>query len=270
MTDLDVDAVTRLVEHVAATVVAPRFRALVAGEVSEKGPGDLVTVVDTESEAALTRGLADILRVPVVGEEATSARPETLDVLRTARRAWLVDPLDGTRAFVEGNPDHAVMVALVEHGEAVAGWICLPEHGLIFAAQRGAGAYLNGRRLRGPHPVGPLRGGIATFYLGPDVADRVTEAVRGLGSAAETNARLWSGAEYSRLARGEHDFAVYARTWPWDHGPGAVILRETGGVSRWLDGTDYRPDGRGEGFLIVAGHPETYGRVSGVLRPALG
>src|SRR5665811_2510604 len=65
--DRDVDAVTALVEHVAATVVAPRFRDLRDGEVREKAPGDVVTVVDTAAEAALVRGLAEIAPgVPVV------------------------------------------------------------------------------------------------------------------------------------------------------------------------------------------------------------
>ena len=96
---LDVDAVTALVEHVAATVVAPRFRDLRDGEVREKAPGDVVTVVDTEAEATLVRGLAEIAPgVPVVAEEAAAARPELLDLIVGAPRAWVVDPLDGTPA----------------------------------------------------------------------------------------------------------------------------------------------------------------------------
>lgn len=255
---MDVAAVTGLVEHVARTVVAPRFRDLVAGEVREKSPGDLVTVVDTEAEAALTAGLQAIAPgVPVVGEEATAERPELLDLLADAPRAWVVDPLDGTQAFVDGSPDHAVMVALVEHGECVAGWICLPEHGETYVAERGSGAFRNGERLtRAAAPADPasLRGGLAVRYLPVALRERLVRAAADRLPGLTVEDRLWSGFEYARLASGVHDVALYWRTWPWDHAPGAVLLRELGGSSRRLDGSDYRPGRAGEGLLLAADH----------------
>lgn len=258
---VDVEAVTALVTHVAETVVAPRFRDLVAGEISEKGPGDLVTVVDTEAELALTEGLRLILDVPVVGEEASAARPSTLDAL-SAPRVWVVDPLDGTQAFVDGSPDHAVMVGLVADGEPVAGWICLPAHGETYVAQRGAGAFRNGRRLSRPAPpqdVAALRGGLATWHMPAAMRRRAA----GFGPGVTTG-RQWSGYHYARLASGDEDFLLYWRTWPWDHVPGAVLLREVGGVSRRLDGADYRPDAGREG-LLAAADDATYRQVRGLL-----
>ena len=266
----DVDAVTALVEHVAATVVRPRFRDLLAGEVSEKAPGDLVTVVDTEAEAALIEGLAAIAPgVPVVGEEGTAAEPERLGLLAHAARAWVVDPLDGTQAFVEGSPDHAVMVGLVEHGEAVAGWICLPEHGRTYVAQRGAGAWVGAQRLTRPAPAtdpADLRGGLAKWAVSPGLRGRLAQSGP-FGRDVSLHGRLWSGYEYSRLASGEQDFLVYWRTWPWDHVPGAVLVREVGGVSRRLDRQEYRPDGVAEPLIAAADAP-TYERVLEILRLA--
>ena len=270
MRSVDVDAVTALVQHVAATVVRPRFRDLLAGEVSEKGPGDLVTVVDTEAEAALIEGLAAIAPgVPVVGEEGTAAQPDRLGILTEARRAWVVDPLDGTQAFVEGSPDHAVMVGLVEDGEAVAGWICLPEHGRTYVAQRGAGAWVDGQPLSRPAPptdLAGLRGGLAMWAVSPGLRGRLAQSGP-FGPGVSLHGRLWSGYEYSRLASGEQDFLVYWRTWPWDHVPGAVLVREAGGVSRRLGGDDYRPDTVGEG-LVAAADADTFERVLETLRAA--
>src|SRR5690606_4011098 len=57
--------------------------------------------------------------------------------------AFVVDPIDGTRAFVEGDPDFAVMVALVDHGVPVASWIALPAYGELLTAARGAGAFVS-------------------------------------------------------------------------------------------------------------------------------
>lgn len=164
---VDVAGVSALVRQVAASVVRPRFRDLHTGDVSEKGPGDLVTVVDLEAEAALTAGLRLLTPdVPVVGEEAVAADPALVRTVATAERVWVVDPIDGTQAFVDGAPDYAVMVALAERGEAVAAWICLPELDRLYVAVRGGGAWLDDAPLvRAPADLSALRGGAATRFL---------------------------------------------------------------------------------------------------------
>ncbi len=252
---VDVGAVTALVERVAATVVAPRFRDLVAGEVGEKGPGDVVTVVDHAAEAALADGLTVLAPgVPVLGEEAASADPSLFGLL-TAPLAWVVDPLDGTRAFVEGSPDYAVMVGLVAGGVPVAGWICLPEHRVTVVAERGSGAWCNGEPLAAAPREGDPRMQVAARYLPPTARARLLADLPGRPGAeriglAET---VWSGHEYARLALGDVDAMLAWRTMPWDHVPGVAIVRELGGVARRLDGSDYRADVVAEGLLVAAG-----------------
>jgi fructose-1,6-bisphosphatase/inositol monophosphatase family enzyme len=267
---IDVDAVRALVEHVAATVVAPRFRALATGEVHAKGADDVVTVVDHEAEVLLTEGLTALAPgVPVVGEEAVAADPRVLDALEGAPRAWVVDPLDGTRAFVEGSPDHAVMVALVEQGEAVAGWICLPAHGRTFVAERGSGAWVDGHRVvRAAPDPDALRGAVAVWAMDAETRRRVEGGSPQLGLGAGTAQRLWSGWEYSRLATGERDYLGYWRSSPWDHAPGAVLVREAGGVSRFFDGNEYLPVAAG-GPLLAAADAATWHTVHGVLGGAV-
>lgn len=271
MRTIDVDGVRALVEHVAATVVAPRFRALTSGEVHDKGADDVVTVVDHEAEALLTEGLEALAPgVPVVGEEAVAADPGVLAALDVAPRVWVVDPLDGTRAFVEGSPDHAVMVALVEKGEAVAGWICLPAHGRTFVAERGAGTWLDGRRVDRP-PADPdaLSGAVAVWAMDAATRARVESGSPVLGEGAGTAQRLWSGWEYSRLVTGERDYLGYWRASPWDHAPGAVIVREAGGVSRFFDGSEYTAVPTG-GPLLAAADDVTWRTVQRALGPAVG
>lgn len=252
---LEVDAVTALVEEVAAVAVTPRFRALQAGEVYAKGgAGDLVTIADHEAEVLLTEGLHRLMPgVPVVAEEDVAAHPEVLRALVDAPLAWVVDPLDGTRGFVEGSPDHSVMVGLVEHGEAVAGWIHQPAHGRTFVAERGSGAFRNGEplhRAAPPTSLDELRGGVATRYITAEALAAVADA--GFGPGLQTSPGMWSGLWYPRVAAGEQDFVLFWRTWPWDHTPGAVLVREVGGVSRRLDGADYRPGTDATGLLVAA------------------
>lgn len=259
---MEVDAVTALVTRVADTVVLARFRDLGEGEVLTKGADDVVTVVDTAAEAALVEGLGEIAPgVPVIGEEGVAADPRLLGALAGADRAFVVDPIDGTRAFVEGVPDFAVMVAMVEHGESVAGWICLPALGSTYVAERGSGAFRDGVRL--PHLVRgePLRGGVASALMPRELREGLAPRAKAAGLVGiRTGVRLWSGRWYTMVATGEADVLVYWNTWPWDHAPGAVLVREVGGVVRRPDGTDYRPDDQRRG-LVVAPDATSFARV---------
>ncbi|MFJ2742372.1 inositol monophosphatase family protein [Streptomyces sp. NPDC087440] len=141
-----IDEVTDILREAAAEAILPRHRALTEGEITEKTPGEVVTVADREAEALITRRLRAVHDVPVVGEEAAAADPALLHAVRGAPQAWLVDPLDGTPNFVAGRDDYAVMAALVRAGETVAAWILQPATGVAYVAERGSGAW----RTEGP------------------------------------------------------------------------------------------------------------------------
>lgn len=250
---VDLDAVTALVERVAREVVQPRFRDLGRDDVREKGPGDLVTVVDTEAERVLAEGLAAIAPgVPVVGEEAVAADPGVLDRLDRPR-CWVVDPIDGTQAFVDGVPEYAVMVGLVEDGVPAAGWVCLPETGETFSAVRGQGAWLGGTRLAPAPPAAPsdLRGHVWPRTLDADLQARVEEALPSLGAGLALGEGVYSGRAVGDLLLGRWDVVLFGRSSAWDHTPGAVLLSETGGTARFLDGGPFRPAAAGSPLLVT-------------------
>lgn len=135
--------VGEVLRETSAEVIEPRFAALSSMDVRSKAVGELVTVADVEAERLLARRLTDLLRAAVVGEEACAGDPTLLAGLGSAR-AWLVDPLDGTTNFVEGNPDWAVMVALCVRGRTVASWIWQPTSQTMYIAEAGSGATRNG------------------------------------------------------------------------------------------------------------------------------
>jgi fructose-1,6-bisphosphatase/inositol monophosphatase family enzyme len=216
------DEVLTLLQQVAAEVVNPRFGALASGEVETKGrPFDLVTVADREAEVAITAALRS--KHPgalVLGEEAVAADPTLLRSWTDADHVFTVDPVDGTRHFVEGSPDHALMVAELRHGEVVRSWIWQPQHRTAYVAERGAGAW----RL-GEHDD---RGGARLTATGtPGLLPRFTFTCCGI--------------DYPRLASGLADRAVWPKTKPWDHAPGSLLLTEAGGWVGSPGGTAYRP-----------------------------
>jgi fructose-1,6-bisphosphatase/inositol monophosphatase family enzyme len=254
---VETDAVLTLVQDVAQEVVVPRFRALASEEIHEKGPGDLVTIADREAELAITEALQraypDAL---VLGEEATAADPSLLDRFRAADHAFTLDPVDGTKNFVRGSPDHAVMVAELLGGEVVRSWIWQPQHERAYVAERGAGAWCNGTRLVRP-PVGDrLRG--------------VTSRGNWLGRALGTLHALeltWvcCGVDYPKVVEGAADYALYRRAKPWDHAPGSLLLTESGGYVGTFGGAPYRPQGPPPKGLVTAADESTYRLVQGLV-----
>jgi fructose-1,6-bisphosphatase/inositol monophosphatase family enzyme len=253
---IDVEAISALLVEVSSRVVVQRFRTLEAGEVSEKGPDDLVTVADTEAEALLTDALlAAYPRVPVIGEEAVSADPRLVDHLDELRTYWLLDPLDGTSNFVAGNPDFGTMLALVHGGEPVLAWLWLPMHDRMIAAEKGSGAWSAGVRLEpdaasAPWETSTARAWVSVRFLPSDVRAAVEENVPAFESVSAGPGS--AVAAYPGLIDGDVQAALQWRTHPWDHAPGSLVLGEVGGAARRPDGTPYRPaDGR-VGLVMAA------------------
>jgi 3'(2'), 5'-bisphosphate nucleotidase len=107
--------------------------------VEYKGPRDPVTAADLRAHALLVEGLgAAFPGVPVVSEEGDPASFRALD---RAERALFVDPLDGTREFIDRNGEFVVMIGLVEAGRATAGVVHAPVAGTAWAGRVGAGAW---------------------------------------------------------------------------------------------------------------------------------
>jgi fructose-1,6-bisphosphatase/inositol monophosphatase family enzyme len=226
---------------VAEDHILPRFQKLAEGDVRSKThPGDLVTVADVESEHTLTRILPELLPGSlVIGEEAASVDARVLNLLAGDDPVWVVDPVDGTANFVNGNARFAVMVSLLRRGETIMGWIHDPVENRTLWAEKGAGAWLaeSGSapvRVKVPQPAnGDLAGMTAGLY------NRDLAALKGkfgrivrLGSAAH---------DYWSLSDGRMQVLGFRRLKPWDHAAGVLIHEEAGGYSRMLTGAPYAP-----------------------------
>ena len=260
MPGLSSDAVLDLLREVAAEVITPRFRSLADGEVMEKNPGDLVTVADREAEQLITARLTDAYPDAVVlGEEAHSADHSVMNRYLVAEHAFTVDPVDGTKNFVHGSPDHAVMVAETVAGETVRAWVWQPEHEVAWVAERGAGTLRNGEPAR-TTPVTP-----------DDDPQGVTSmwAMRDQRLGTLPPMRLsWvcCGVDYPRLIEGAADYILYSRSNPWDHAPGSLLVTEAGGTVGHPDGSPYHPRSLRPGLVVAVDRP-TYAVVQRRVAP---
>lgn len=220
---------------------------LLAGDlsVSRKTDSSPVTEADHRSEAILIAALAEAAPgIPVVAEEEVAAAriPELGD------RFFLVDPLDGTREFVERRPEFTVNVALVEGGRPVLGIILAPALGEVFVTRGAGAAWARSEGLAEPLP--PLAKWAALATRHPPPGGLVAVGSRSHGHKDGTppprmlegvvigeHRRVGSSLKFCLIARGEVD--IYARLGPtseWDTAAGQAILEAAGGAVTTLDG----------------------------------
>jgi fructose-1,6-bisphosphatase/inositol monophosphatase family enzyme len=247
-----IDEVVTALREVADELVVPRFRNLAEGDITEKAPGDLVTIVDRETEVVLGKRLANLLHGSlVVGEEAVAADHRVLERIGDPGPVWVIDPIDGTGNFAAGREPFALMVALLRGGRPVLSVIYQPISGLVAAAESGSGTYIDGERMTLDHT--PLRSedlvaSVHIRYLPETLREQVKSRLPRLGKILPS--RHCAGHDYPELIKGGHHVILYWRSLPWDHAPGALMVREAGGVVRHFDGAQYDPALPHPGLLV--------------------
>jgi len=229
---LAVQSQTEVVRRIHFALEAARdiFSRFTPGEIETeyKSGHDPVTEADRAVDAALRK---ELLR----DDEGWLSEESADDFSRLEKsRVWIVDPLDGTREFVEGIPEFCVSVAMVEDGRAVAGGICNPATNEVFLGSLDSGATYNGK------PCGVTRRESlagATILASRSESkrgewQRFTQAdfqVRPMGSVAYKLALVAAGlADATFTLVPKHE---------WDVAGGAALVESAGGAVRTLQGT---------------------------------
>lgn len=205
-------------------------------EIRHKGRIDLVTDTDLAIEEYLKHHLKDI--VPgasfMAEESVSSSRPEGT--------CWIIDPVDGTTNFAHRFGDTATSVALWEDGEVVLGAVSAPIRGERYAAERGKGAWLNGRRIRTSGISRSEEALVATGfpYSVRENMDTVLRDLRILLDSTVGVRRCGAAAlDMCFVACGSFD--AYFEGWirPWDVAAGWLLVEEAGGRVSGRDGERY-------------------------------
>jgi myo-inositol-1(or 4)-monophosphatase len=135
--------------RLATEALAPFTAGAIEHDLKEGG--DPVTAADEAVNAVLLRAL------PEPGEGWLSEETADDAARLACSRVWVVDPVDGTREFIQGIPEWCISIGLVEDGEPVAGGICNPATGETMLGSRETGVTLNGARVT-VHPATRLAG----------------------------------------------------------------------------------------------------------------
>lgn len=201
-------------------------------DVEAESKADLSPVTDADRECE--RLIAGLLTAAfpedgLLGEEGARIEP------RSGRR-WIVDPIDGTRDYIRGNPLWANLIALEEAGEVVAGVVNLPVLGSLYTAAKGGGAHRNGIPIHVSSKVSAADSvlclGAINYLARTHFRDRLLDwsecfwAVRSAGGALDA----------MLVASGQAEIWIEPKAAAWDLAPLKIVVQEAGGRFFNFDG----------------------------------
>ncbi len=225
----------------AAVEIARESGALLAKlftqpmEITYKRRSDLVTAADRRSEAMIVERLQrHFPEHGIVAEEGGGHSAPS-------EYCWYVDPLDGTTNFAHGFPVFCVTLGLACRGEVIAGVVYDPTRDDLYTAERGGGAYLNGRRLQVSRTEKLSECLVATGFppfatnhdLNIKFYFRFTELSHGIRRCGSAALDLCS------VAAGRFDGFWELKLNPWDKAAGSLLVTEAGGHMSDIQGQPF-------------------------------
>ncbi|WP_309643561.1 3'(2'),5'-bisphosphate nucleotidase CysQ [Phenylobacterium sp.] len=228
----------------AAALILPLWKSGLT--VFSKADESPVTEADRQGEALIVARLTALYPdIPVISEEDASefGTPDAI-----GPRFFLVDPVDGTKAFVRGDPNFTVNIGLIENGRPVAGAVCAPATDETWftsggeALKRRAGGAAHPVRVR-PWPQGAAVA-LISHTMKPETADKLAQEY-----GFDLREPMDSSIKFCRIAEGAAD--IYPRQGPtmeWDVAAGHAVLEAAGGVMTTPEGQAFRYGKATEGF----------------------
>ncbi len=244
MSDTDIGGRLAEIVEAAAGLILPLWRTGLT--VESKVDESPVTEADRRGEALIIEHLSRAFPgIPVVAEEEVSASGAPLQI---SKRFFLVDPLDGTKAFVRGDAHYTVNIGLVEDGVPVAGAVCAPAMGETWFTDGGRALKRQvGEAGGAPIHVRP-RGDDIVMLCSHTLKDEHAKALQEKYGFTRRQP-MDSSVKFCILAEGGADiYARHGTTMEWDIAAGQAVLIAAGGSVTTLEGEPFRYGKASEGF----------------------
>jgi myo-inositol-1(or 4)-monophosphatase len=249
-------------------------------QVALKQQNDFVTDVDQAAENAIIETLREAYPThEFLAEESGSlnATGESLGMLTWDEMiakggvtdedpyGWVIDPLDGTTNFIHGFPQYAVSIALAVNGQIQQAVVYDPTRDELFTATKGAGAYLNNRRLRvtAQTRLSECLLGTGFPYRTDQDIDSYLNLFKVMTSECAGLRRPGAAAlDLAYVAAGRLDGFFEGELKPWDMAAGVLLIQESGGLVGNYEGEEgYFSSGQ-----IMAANPKIFGQMVSVMR----
>lgn len=202
-------------------------------DIEYKGDIDPVSQADRNAQKAIIKTIKSVFPEHGILAEEDGVNESKKDF------CWIIDPLDGTVNFVHGVPMFCVSIALKNKNEIISGVIYSPVFKEVFVAEKGKGAYLNGKKIKVSKIKDLIRALPVTGfpYYVRESSSRVTKNFIKVMMFTQGMRRLGSAAlDLAYVACGRFEFFWEEGLKPWDIAAGALIVKEAGGVVSDYDG----------------------------------
>lgn len=213
--------------------------------IEEKFQAGLVSEADRESEKIIFDHLRKFFpNDEFYGEETSQDNGPKTPNMDSKNGRWIVDPLDGTTNFVHQFPVFCISIGYEIAGELELAVIDVPVLGEVYTAQRGQGAFLNGKKLHVSSTIEIEKSLLATGFFGAH-EDALQEQMRLFAQVVRRarGVRRAGAAAYdlAMVARGVFDAFWERNLKPWDSAAGALLVKEAGGCVQTFRGNKYHP-----------------------------
>ncbi len=232
-------------------------------KVTEKMPNDFVTEVDQAAEQAIIDVLHQAYPDHAFLCEESGPSANLHD---DNEHVWIIDPLDGTTNFIHGFPQYCVSIALQHRGQITQAVVYDPTRNDLFTATKGAGAYLNDKRIRVTKRDKLADSLIGTGFPYRDMGplEQYIDMFRAMSPRCAGLRRPGAAAlDLAYVAAGRLDGFFEKGLKPWDMAAGSLLITESGGImGTFLGDSDYLYKGD-----VIAGTPKVFAQMVSILSP---
>ena len=236
-----INYISDLLVKVNELIILKYYKNLSSKHINTKSSDDdYVSIADKESEIYIVKNLIGFLNInQYIGEETSYINKDDYKSFEKNALYWVIDPIDGTKNYINGKNEFCSMISLVFNSIPIASFVYYPLKNLLVYAFKGFGAYSLEIKTK---KVIQLRIQQNSFdnIVGSGGTKGIEEPLRQkvLQNLRKYTNRLFigsAGIEAIMLASNETQFVFHGRVTPWDHSPLDLIIKESGGCVYMLN-----------------------------------
>jgi len=236
-----INYISDLLVEVNELIILKYYKNLSSKHINTKSSDDdYVSIADKESEIYIVKNLIGFLNInQYIGEETSYFKKGYYKSLEKNALYWVIDPIDGTKNYINGKNEFCSMISLVFNSIPIASFVYYPLKNLLVYAFKGFGAYSLEIKTKKIIQLRIQQNNFANI-LGSGGTKGIQEPLRQkvLQNLRKYTNRLFigsAGIEAIMLASNETQFIFHGRVTPWDHSPLDLIIKESGGCVYMLN-----------------------------------
>ena len=236
-----INYITDLLVEVNELIILRYYKNLSSKHINTKSSDDdYVSIADKESEIYIVKNLIGFFNInQYIGEETSYSNKDDYKSLEKNALCWVIDPIDGTKNYINGKNEFCSMISLVFNSIPIASFVYYPLKNLLVYAFKGFGAYSLEIKTKKIIQLRIQQNSFANI-VGSGGTKGIQEPLRQkvLKNLRKYTNRLFigsAGIEAIMLASNETQFVFHGRVTPWDHSPLDLIIKESGGCVYMLN-----------------------------------